>query len=86
MPEQTITREPFTDPARNEQCELVIPAGGRVHPINDEPKIGVAHPDCDEIADLALDLDAFFCPACKRNGRISGAWACLRIEAVKAHA
>ena len=31
-----------------------------------------------QLADLAIELDAFFCPACHRNGRVSGAW-CLDV-------
>lgn len=65
----------FSEPVRTKWCELVIPDGGRVFPSADEPKIGVRHPDCDELADLALELDAFYCQSCRYNGRISGAWA-----------
>lgn len=35
---------------------------------------GVEHPDCGRLADVSPELDAFFCPACQWNGRISGAW------------
>jgi len=59
-------------------CELVVPPGGRVYPQAGEAKIGVAHPGCAAVADLAIELDAFFCPACHRNGRVSGAW-CLDV-------
>lgn len=37
-------------------------------------KHGVRHPDCDHLADVSPDLDAFYCSECKWNGRISGAW------------
>lgn len=63
---------------------LVIPNGGRLLPRDGEPKIGVAHDGCLELADLSLDLDAFYCVACGLNGRISGAWACGCIEEAKA--
>jgi len=66
-------REPFTDDVGGGWCELVVPAG--------EAKIGIAHPRCDTLADLAIDLDAFFCADCHRNGRISGAWAADVIKA-----
>lgn len=65
----------FTDPITDEGCTLVVPSGGRVFPSNGEPKIGVRHPRCDELADLAVELDCFYCRACRWNGRISGAWA-----------
>ena len=67
-------REPFTDDVGGGWCELVVPAGGKIYPQDGEPKIGIAHPRCISIADLAIELDAFFCPTCKRNGRVSGAW------------
>lgn len=35
---------------------------------------GVEHPGCDQLADVAPDLDAFYCPRCGWNGRITGAW------------
>jgi len=59
-------RVAFHDPIGDGVCVLVVPLGG---------KAGVEHPGCDALADLALDLDAFFCPRCHRNGRVSGAWA-----------
>ena len=68
-------RAAFTDPASNAECALVIPPGGRVYPRPGEAKTGVAHPGCPAIADLAIGLDAFWCPKCGWNGRISGAWA-----------
>jgi hypothetical protein len=67
-------RAAFTDPVSDEECALVIPPDGRVFPTTRQAKIGVAHPRCDELADLAIELDAFWCPACKWNGRVSGAW------------
>jgi hypothetical protein len=70
----------FSDPIKNQWCELVVPDGGRVFPIAGEPKIGVDHPGCDERADLSVELDAFYCPKCRWNGRISGAWAVDVIE------
>lgn len=62
---------PFTDPISGEECALVIPAGGRP---------GIAHPRCPALADLAVELDAFYCPACGWNGRVSGAWCAARIS------
>lgn len=80
---QQGARAPFYDDVQGGECELVVPPGGRVYPKAGEAKIGVAHPGCAAVADLAIDLDAFFCPACHRNGRVSGAWCRDVIEAVK---
>jgi len=74
-------REPFIDPIGGGWCDLVVPPGGKVYPQDGEPKIGIAHPRCISIADLAIDFDAFFCPSCKRSGRVSGAWAADVIKA-----
>lgn len=63
---------PFIDEVHGGECTLVVPADGRP---------GVAHPRCEALADVAIGLDAFFCPLCHRNGRISGAWAMDVIEA-----
>jgi hypothetical protein len=29
---------------------------------------------------LSIDLDAFYCPVCRWNGRVSGAWCVHVIE------
>ena len=73
-PEDLTVRIAFTDPVSGRECALVIPPRGRVCPGPGEAKIGIAHPGCDQLADLAIELDAFFCPSCQRNGRVSGAW------------
>lgn len=39
---------------------------------------------CPTRADVSADLDAFFCPTCRWNGRISGAWAFDLWEAARA--
>lgn len=78
----TTRREQFHDPIRREMVTLVIPAGGRIYATGGEPKIGVEHPGCTELADLAVDLDAFYCRACQWSGRVSGAWA---VERIKGH-
>lgn len=77
----TIREHPFTDPVANRECVLVIPPDGRVFPRPGEPKIGVRHPGCDMLADLCAAYDAFWCPTCRWNGRVSGAWAIGMIEA-----
>jgi len=74
-------RAAFTDLVRMQVCELVIPSGGRVYPRPGEAKIGVAHPGCPVIADLEVGLDAFWCPQCQWNGRVSGAWCADLIRA-----
>ncbi len=81
-PQQAETvRAPFYEDVQGGECELVVPPGGKVYPQAGEAKIGVAHPGCTTVADLALELDAFFCPRCHRNGRVSGAWCRDVIEA-----
>jgi len=80
---------PFTDDVSGQPCELVIPPGGKVHPdAPGDPKIGVRHPSvpgeaCIVLADLEIELDAFYCRLCQWNGRISGAWAADMIGAAK---
>lgn len=68
-------RASFIDDVQGGECTLVV------YPQAGAPRAGVAHPRCEALADLAIDLDAFFCPLCHRNGRISGAWAAGVIEA-----
>jgi hypothetical protein len=75
---------PFTDLVSGAACALVIPPGGQVYPAvtQQDAKIGVSHPGCDLLADLCAELDSFFCPACRWNGRVSGAWAVDMIREV----
>lgn len=63
-------RHAFVDTASGRECVLVLGAGMPV----------VEHPDCDQPADVSVDLDAFYCPACSWNGRISGAWVVYLTE------
>ncbi len=77
----TEVRAAFTDLVRMQACELVIPPGGHEYPRPGQAKIGIAHPGCPELADLAVELDAFFCAACGWNGRVSGAWCMDLIRA-----
>ncbi len=72
-----MIRHGFVDPVRDSPCALVIPDDGRLFR---EPKIGIAHPNCDTLADLSIELDAFYCPACAWNGRVSGAWCAEMIN------
>lgn len=74
-------RHSFTDPIRYVNVTLVIPSDGVVFPMQGEAKIGVEHPGCPELADLCLDVDAFYCPRCRWSGRITAAWAVEQIEA-----
>jgi hypothetical protein len=67
-------RHLFTDVAGGAGCVLVVPAGGAVYPRPGQPKIGVSHPGCGLLADLAVELDAFYCPGCRYNGRVPGGW------------
>ena len=70
-----MTGHPFTDPSSGAACELAVPDGGAVHPGPGQPRIGIAHPGCDALGDLVLDLDAWQCRTCGVIGRVSGAWA-----------
>lgn len=63
-------RRPFTDPVRGDECMLHVEP---MQPAFDG--IWVEHPGCEELADVSIDLDAFYCAACGRSGRVSGAWA-----------
>lgn len=54
---------PFTDPVSGRDVVLHLVDG-----------LGVAHGDCPVLADVLPEIDAFYCPACRWNGRISGAW------------
>ena len=65
FPAADSTRYPFTDPVAGQECELVVTPG---------KPLTVAHPGCKTPADVSTDLDAFYGPACHRNGRVSGAW------------
>jgi len=55
----------FIDPISGATCEIIIEPGK-------PPK--VKHPGCVVLADIALDLDAFYCRFCHMNGRVPGAW------------
>lgn len=52
----------FTDLVSGRVCELVVPEGGAVFPREGQPKTGIMHPGCGTVADLAVMLDAFWCP------------------------
>jgi len=80
---EVTVRARFTDLVELTECVLVVPPGGKVCPGPGQPKTGVQHPGCLRIADLAVDMDAFYCPVCGRNGRISGAWAVDVIAAAR---
>ena len=75
----TARELPFIDPISGKRCFLVIPAGGHCYPAIGQPKIGIRHPRCVILADLAAELDAFWCRNCHWNGRISGQWAMDKI-------
>lgn len=64
-------RYPFTDVAGGARCVLVVPGGGA----------GVEHPGCGQLAVLAVELDAFYCPGCGYNGRVPGGWCLAMIDA-----
>jgi hypothetical protein len=70
-------RYPFPEPISGEARILVVPPGGS---LRGSPRIGVEHPGCQALADVSLELDAFYCSRCKATGRVSGAWALGRME------
>lgn len=60
----------FSDPANADQeCAVVFTVDNGTGTI-----AGISHPHCDKLADVSLELDAFYCLACKYNGRVSVAW------------
>lgn len=44
--------------------------------------VDVEHEGCPVGADVAIELDAYYCPNCGRGGRLSGAWV---VDVVEAH-
>jgi len=61
----------FVDPIAGDECVLhVLPT----EPIYNGGLL-VDHAGCDELGDVTVELDAWFCAGCDRSGRISGAWA-----------
>lgn len=64
-------RYPFIDPISGQEVVLVM---GDEDSKPYDGSHGVEHPDCEELADVSPELDAFYCTGCKWNGRISGAW------------
>jgi len=69
-----LRREPFADPVSGAPCVLVAAAGAAP---------GVEHPGCPYLACVVIELDAFWCNKCGRNGRVSGAW-CLDVMTAEA--
>lgn len=61
-----MPRYPFIDPVVHREVTLVVNS--------DITASGVEHPDCDRLADVSPEMDAFYCTQCSWNGRISGAW------------
>jgi hypothetical protein len=79
QPAAATWRVPFLDFTRvGTQVVLVIPPGAQLF---GQPKIGVEHPGCAQLADLSCELDAFYCTMCRWNGRCSGAWVEGQIRA-----
>lgn len=74
------TRTAFTDPITGATVWLIVPPGGAIFPARGQAKIGVEHPGCHRLADLVPHADAFYCPPCRWNGRVSGAWVADLID------
>jgi hypothetical protein len=64
-----------------EAYPFIDQASGREMAVYFGDHAGVEHPDCDYLAEVMPDLDAFFCRYCQWNGRISGAWFMGLLEA-----
>lgn len=64
-----VVRRPFIDPVKGAARELVVLIG-----VSAFDGLKVEH-GCTDLADVSADLDAWFCPVCHAQGRISGAWA-----------
>lgn len=62
MSDLITDRYPFTDPISGQRCFLRL------------PEKAIEHPDCEHLADVSPELDAFYCSTCRWNGRVSGAW------------
>jgi hypothetical protein len=63
----------FTDLISRRECVLRVGLGvDRLRP--GLPGAVVLHGECPTPADVSPDLDCFYCPDCRWNGRISGAW------------
>jgi hypothetical protein len=71
----------FDDPIACSGVTLVV---NGPQPSFSDGTVGVLHDGCDWLADVTPDLDAFYCQACQRNGRISGAWAVDCVRSVRA--
>lgn len=68
-----MSAHPFVDPITRQT--VVLQAS------KDRTAMGVEHGDCDRLADVSAELDAFYCTKCQWNGRISGAWFMDMLEA-----
>lgn len=65
----SAVRRSFVDPVKGVERELVV-----LHGVSAFDGLKVEH-GCTDLADVSADLDAWFCPVCHVQGRISGAWA-----------
>lgn len=62
---------PFVDPMTGDTLVVVF---GAAPLVPYDGKHGVRHDGCERLADVSPDLDCWFCPECRRQGRVSGAW------------
>lgn len=67
----------FIEPVNGGACSLIVKPGKR--PV-------VRHPNCRSMADVIIELDAFYCMKCHFGGRISGAWAAECAEVARQQA
>jgi hypothetical protein len=59
----------FIDQASGRACVLRVETNGA-----DWPTGKVLHGECETLADVVPEQDAFYCPTCSYSGRISGEW------------
>lgn len=64
-------RHRFTDPITRTEVTLIVR----------DDVAGVEHPQCDHLADVSAELDAFYCTVCEWSGRIGGAWYASKVRA-----
>jgi hypothetical protein len=65
----TLARRPFIDPISGTERELLVLSNATAF-----DGLVVEH-GCSDLGNVSADLDAWFCPVCHAQGRISGAWA-----------
>lgn len=66
----------FTDPTNPGAMLALV--------VDDAGTPTVEHLPCGTGADVTVELDAWYCPACSRRGRVAGSWVVSIVRAVGA--